>query len=59
MLWAWISTLLQVNHVLVWKWCTIRGIFILSVVSVVTMIVVNANLGAHDKVHMYINITHY
>jgi hypothetical protein len=51
--------LLQVNHVLVWMWCTIHGISILSVVNVVTMIVVNVNLRAHDKVHMYINITHY
>ncbi len=33
----------------IWMWCTIHGIFMLCVVSVVIMMVINANVGAHDK----------
>jgi hypothetical protein len=32
-----------------WMWCTIQGVSVLCVVSVMTMIVVNINIGAHDK----------
>jgi hypothetical protein len=30
-------------------WCTIQNIFMLCVVSVVTMMVIGAKIGAHDR----------
>jgi hypothetical protein len=33
----------------VWMWCTIQGIFMLCVMSVVTTMVKNANIGMHDN----------
>jgi hypothetical protein len=34
---------------IIWMWCTIHIISMLCVVSVVTMMVISANIGAHDK----------
>jgi hypothetical protein len=33
----------------VWMWCTIQGIFMLWVVSVVTTMVIGTDIGMHDK----------
>jgi len=33
----------------VWMWCTIQGIFMLCVVSVVIMMVINVDIGMHDN----------
>jgi len=45
---VWILALLQVSQSC-WMWCTIQGIFILCVVSVVTSMVIDIDIGAHDK----------
>jgi hypothetical protein len=34
----------------VWMWCTIQYIFMLCVMSVVTTMVIGANIGTHDKI---------
>jgi hypothetical protein len=38
--------LLHVNHILVWTWCSIQGIFMLCVVCVMTMTIVNQHKNA-------------
>jgi hypothetical protein len=49
MFWAWILVCLHASFFLVWMWCTIQGVSVLCVVSVMTMIVVSVDIGAHDK----------
>jgi hypothetical protein len=34
---------------IIWMWCTIHDISMLCVVNVVTMMVISANIGTHDK----------
>jgi hypothetical protein len=41
---------LQVSFVLVWMKCTIHGVYVLFVVSVMIAIVVGTNIGVRDKV---------
>jgi hypothetical protein len=33
-------------------WCTVKGIFMLCVVSVMTMMVINVDIGMHDNYQM-------
>jgi hypothetical protein len=43
------STTLVLDRGVVWMWCTIQGIFMLCVVSVATMMVIGANIRAHNN----------
>jgi hypothetical protein len=40
----------QVSFILVWMRCTIQGVGVLFVGSVMTMIVVGIDIGVHNKV---------
>jgi hypothetical protein len=55
MFWAWIFVLLRLINLLIWMWCTIHDIFMLCVVSVVTMMVISIDIGAHDN-HITIDV---
>jgi hypothetical protein len=39
----------SLNRGLIWMWCTTKGVNVLCVVSVMTMIVVGVNIGAHES----------
>ncbi len=47
--------LLRLINLLIWMWCTIHDIFMLCVVSVVTMMVISIDIGAHDN-HITIDV---
>jgi hypothetical protein len=46
--------LVWMAHFLVWMWCAILGIFMLCVVSVVTTMVIGANIRIHNKVNPHV-----
>ncbi len=39
----------SLNRGPIWMWCTTKGVSVLCVVSAMTMIVVGANIGAHES----------
>jgi hypothetical protein len=43
----------QSHRGVVWMWCTIQGIFLLCVLSVVTMMVIGIDIGTHDNCQVW------